>query len=60
MIPRGEVGVVVAQLGLAMGVLTADLFAVVLFMAVATTLLAPPLLVRAFRRTPAEVPIEPS
>jgi Kef-type K+ transport system membrane component KefB len=48
MVPRGEVGVVVAQLGLGMGVLSADLFAVVLFMAVATTMLAPPLLVRLF------------
>jgi Kef-type K+ transport system membrane component KefB len=52
MVPRGEVGVVVAQLGLAMGVLTADLFAVVLFMAVATTLLAPPLLSRLFGEAP--------
>jgi hypothetical protein len=48
MVPRGEVGVVVAQLGLSMGVLSADLFAVVLFMAVATTLLAPPVLTRLF------------
>jgi Kef-type K+ transport system membrane component KefB len=49
MVPRGEVGIVVAQLGLSMGVLSADLFAVVLFMAVATTMLAPPILVPLFR-----------
>jgi Kef-type K+ transport system membrane component KefB len=44
MIPRGEVGIVVAQIGLSIGVINQDLFAVVLFMAVATTLIAPPLL----------------
>jgi Kef-type K+ transport system membrane component KefB len=44
MVPRGEVGVVVAQLGLGLGVITQSLFGVVLFMAVATTLIAPPFL----------------
>jgi Kef-type K+ transport system membrane component KefB len=48
MVPRGEVGIVVAQIGVSLGVLTQDLFAVVLFMAVATTMLAPPFLTRAF------------
>lgn len=44
MVPRGEVGIVVAQLGLVLGVIDDVLFAVVLFMAVATTLIAPPFL----------------
>lgn len=44
MVPRGEVGIVVAQIGLASQVITEQLFGVVLFMAVATTLLAPPLI----------------
>lgn len=44
MMPRGEVGVVVAQIGLGLGVINDALFGVVLFMAVATTLVAPPLL----------------
>jgi Kef-type K+ transport system membrane component KefB len=48
MVPRGEVGIVVAQLGLTMGVLNADLFAVALFMAIATTIIAPPAIARAF------------
>jgi Kef-type K+ transport system membrane component KefB len=48
MVPRGEVGIVAAQLGLALGVLNDQLFAVVLFMAVATTLIAPPFLRRLF------------
>ncbi len=44
MIPRGEVGIVVAQIGLSMAVITDELFGVVLFMSVATTLIAPPFL----------------
>lgn len=44
MIPRGEVGIVVAQIGLSLAVITDALFGVVLFMSVATTLVAPPLL----------------
>lgn len=44
MVPRGEVGIVVAQIGLGMGVISDQLFGVVLFMAVATTLIAPPFL----------------
>jgi Kef-type K+ transport system membrane component KefB len=48
MVPRGEVGIVVAQIGVTVGALTRDMFAVVLFMAVVTTMLAPPFLKRAF------------
>jgi Kef-type K+ transport system membrane component KefB len=48
MVPRGEVGIIVAQLGLGIGVLTDALYGVVVFMAVATTLVAPPLLTFAF------------
>lgn len=42
MVPRGEVGIVVAQIGLGLGVISTNFFAAVLFMAVATTLIAPP------------------
>lgn len=42
MVPRGEVGIVVAQIGLGLGVIGQSFFAAVLFMAVATTLIAPP------------------
>jgi Kef-type K+ transport system membrane component KefB len=44
MVPRGEVGIVVAQIGLGMSVINDSLFGMVLFMAVATTLIAPPFL----------------
>jgi Kef-type K+ transport system membrane component KefB len=47
MIPRGEVGIIVAGIGASAGVLDERLFAVVVGMAVLTTLLAPPLLRRA-------------
>ena len=46
MIPRGEVGIVVAQIGLGMAAITERFFASVLFMAVATTIIAPPLIKR--------------
>lgn len=48
MVPRGEVGIVAAQMGLTLGALNQRMFAVVLFMAVATTLIAPPFLRRLF------------
>lgn len=51
MSPRGEVGIIVASIGLSVGILNDSLFAVVVFMSIATTLIAPPLLQRAFRRS---------
>ena len=57
MVPRGEVGMVVAQVGLGMAVISQEVYAVVVFMAVATTLVTPLLLKIAFR-TPALVPAE--
>lgn len=41
MVPRGEVGIVVASIGAAEGVVDAELFAVVVAMSIVTTLLAP-------------------
>lgn len=58
MIPRGEVGMVVAQLGLTMGVLSQPIYAVVVLMAVATTIIAPPLLKLVYRGADAESPVE--
>ncbi len=42
MVPRGEVGIIVAQIGLGLGAISANFFGAVLFMAVATTLITPP------------------
>ena len=49
MVPRGEVGMVVAQIGLGFGVIAPSIYSVVVFMSVATTIVAPPLLRIAFR-----------
>ncbi len=49
MVPRGEVGMIVAQIGLGLGVISQSVYAVVVAMAVATTIVAPPLVRWAFR-----------
>lgn len=49
MIPRGEFCMVVAQIGLGLKALPPETYGVVVFMAVAATLLTPPLLKAAFR-----------
>lgn len=50
MIPRGEVGVIVAGIGYAEGAINAEIFGVVVAMAILTTLIAPYLLRRTVRR----------
>ncbi|HKW78391.1 MAG TPA: cation:proton antiporter, partial [Candidatus Limnocylindria bacterium] len=49
MIPRGEVALIIAGIGLATGAVDQAVFGVVVFMTFATTILAPVLLVPAFR-----------
>jgi Kef-type K+ transport system membrane component KefB len=58
MVPRGEVGMVVAQLGLTLGVIPQSTYGVVVFMAVATTLVAPAMLNYAFRDVRGSGPYE--
>jgi Kef-type K+ transport system membrane component KefB len=50
MIPRGEVGLIFAQIGLAAGAITAPLYTAVVGMVAATTFISPPLLKKAFVR----------
>jgi Kef-type K+ transport system membrane component KefB len=50
MVPRGEVGLIFAQLGLVAGILSTRLFNAILFVVVATTFVTPPLLKWALRR----------
>ncbi len=54
MAPRGEVGIVVANLGLAAGLLSQGLFGAVLVAVVLTTVIAPYLLAWAIPRAAAE------
>lgn len=49
MVPRGEVGIVVAGLGLQIGVIAGSMYSVVVAMAIATTLLVPPFIPRLVR-----------
>lgn len=58
MMPRGEVGMIVAQIGLQMGIIEQPVYATVVFMAVGTTMLAPPLLNWAFRGSIRPVPVQ--
>ena len=44
MIPRGEVALIIAGIGMTMGILDNDIFGVAIIMTLATTLFAPPLL----------------
>jgi Kef-type K+ transport system membrane component KefB len=50
MVPRGEVGMVVAQIGLNLGVIGHNIYGTIVFVSVASTLIAPPLLKLAFGR----------
>ena len=54
MVPRGEVGIIVAGIGRASGVIGERMFAIVVGMSILTTLLVPPLLRILARRLPAE------
>jgi Kef-type K+ transport system membrane component KefB len=60
MISRGEVALVIAGAGLANGLLTADLFSVLVVVTLATTLVTPPLLRWSFAARGAHQPaLEP-
>jgi len=50
MIPRGEVGLIFAQVGLTYGIFTSELFSAVTVMVMLTTFIAPPLLKKMFAR----------
>jgi Kef-type K+ transport system membrane component KefB len=52
MAPRGEVGLIVAGIGLSLGIITGELFSVVVIMSIATTLVVPPALTAIYRRSP--------
>ena len=53
MIPRGEVGVVIASLGLAAGVFSPRTYALIVAMSLLTAMITPPVLAILLKRTPA-------
>jgi len=56
MIPRGEVGLIFAQMGLATGALDVSLFSAIAIMVMVTTFIPPPILTHLTRRRPAAPP----
>lgn len=61
MVPRGEVGIIVAGLGYSQGVIEADIFAVVVGMSILTTLIAPYMIRSAAKTTDdGQAPEEPN
>lgn len=54
MVPRGEVGLIIASLGLSLGVVSPTFFSAVVFMSIVTTLMVPPVLAWIYRRQPHE------
>jgi len=50
MTPRGEVGLIIALIGLHMNMISQSAYGVVVFMTAATTLIAPPLMRMVFRQ----------
>jgi Kef-type K+ transport system membrane component KefB len=60
MMPRGEVGIIVAQIGLTIGILGNDLYVLIVAVAVLTTLATPPLLAALFKSAGATPPAPPT
>lgn len=52
MLPRGEVALIVAGIGISSGIIAPELFGVSIMMTVITTLMAPPLLIKALEGGP--------
>lgn len=58
MVPRAEVGIIIAAIGFAGNHLTSEMNTVIILMSVITTIIAPPLLKRAFKKKyPDDAPI---
>jgi Kef-type K+ transport system membrane component KefB/mannitol/fructose-specific phosphotransferase system IIA component (Ntr-type) len=49
MLPRGEVTLIIAGIGLSAGIISTEVFGIAVFMALITTISAPPILVKLFR-----------
>lgn len=57
MVPRGEVGLIFAQMGLAAGAIDEGLFGAIMMMVLVTTLITPPALAFVARKPPAPTPL---
>ena len=52
MVSRGEVGLIVASVGISQGLMDSDLFSAIVAMVLITTLVTPPILRSLFRQEP--------
>ncbi len=59
MVPRGEVGLIVAGAGLLVGAISRDIFGVAVAVSLVTTLIGPSLLKPFFKKAVAPAPVEP-
>jgi len=59
MVPRGEVGMVIAQIGMTQGAIGQQAYGVAVFMAVMTTVVAPPLLTLVYKDIASVAPEPP-
>ncbi|GAB2579139.1 cation:proton antiporter [Dyella jejuensis] len=59
MVPRGEVGVVIASLGLAAGIFSDQMYAIIVAMSLLTAMVTPPILAWLLRRNAGTVPAQP-
>lgn len=59
MIPRGEVGLITANIGWAAGLVSSEIYSLVIVLVLATTLVTPPLLSFCFARGPATLEVSP-
>jgi len=60
MIPRGEVGLITANIGWAAGIVSSEIYSLVIVLVLATTLVTPPLLSFCFGRKPAALEVSPA
>jgi Kef-type K+ transport system membrane component KefB len=58
MIPRGEVGLIFASIGLSRGILDEQLYGAVLIMVLVTTIITPPLLTMRMKKSGIEIPAD--
>jgi Kef-type K+ transport system membrane component KefB len=56
MVPRGEVGIIVASLGMGAGVFTGEIYAIIISMSLLTSIIAPPLLSMLLKNAPPDAP----
>jgi Kef-type K+ transport system membrane component KefB len=58
MVPRGEVGLIFASIGLTAGILSGSVYSAILIMVILSTFIVPPVLKVLFARKPPDSPLD--